>query len=404
VDAGLSQPEVARNAQGGVMVFRREGKTIYSAKVPTQGGVWIEKSTGTKDRTTAREIDAMVLALGPEKSRAWDVLERLTAKPPRLTLALLFDIWQSCDRDLRAVRAKLDDIDLEPMVATWAKELANPARGLAPDTREHYVAAVRLLIPKGTPFLRSDATSILCETWVAEMTCAAGTVRKRVSGASDFFSWLVRRGKLAANPLRDVELPEPGKPRDKWLTTEQIIALADAKAEPYRRLDYYLAATASDLESAILSARRGDIDLTRWTARVHGTKSGNRTRTVVVPTWARDEIRALCAGKLPHAKLFADIPNRWNASDYHRQIVMEIQQAQPWLAGYWLKDHRHSFGVRLAKAGTPMQVIAKLMGNTLQMAVKVYTPYAPSQTEVEHWEALAAAQDAQAKAAGAQSP
>jgi integrase len=137
---------------------------------------------------------------------------------------------------------------------------------------------------------------------------------------------------------------------------------------------------------------------------VHGTKSGNRTRTVVIPTWARDEFKALCAGKLPHARLFADIPSRWNASDYHRDTVVRLTPTHPWLAGYWLKDHRHSFGVRLAKAGTPMQVIATLMGNTLQMAVKVYTPYAPSQTEVEHWERLAAAQDAQAKAAGTQTP
>jgi integrase len=386
-----------------MMVYRRKGKTVYSIKLPLRDGGWIERSTGTKDRLLARDMAAMITTLGPHKLRAWDVLEPVTGGA--ITLATLHDLWVELRGDLASVRARLDDVDLEPLVATWAKELRNPARGIKPDTADHYVSAVRLLVRDGVPFRRSTLTQARCEEWLAEMTCAPGTIRKRAAGLSDWCGWLVSRGKLPRNPMRDVALPAPGKPRDRWLTTAQVVILADAKPEPYRTLDYLLAGTASDLTTA-LGLTRADVDLPAMTVRLRGTKAHTRDRVAVVASFAHAALRAACTGLLPTARLFAAIPNRWDAADVHRETCAALADQHPWVVGYWLKDHRHTWAVRMAKSGAPMRLISEGLGHANeQLATQVYARYLPTSDERAKWETIAAAQDsAAAKQAGSQSP
>jgi integrase len=371
-----------------MMVFRRQGRTVYVLEIPTRTGSWVERTTGTRDRATAREMERAVTTLA--EKRAWDVLRRITDTPSTLDVPRLYDLWRECAADLTLLRARLDDIDLAALVPEWERYLRSAKRDVAPDTADHYVSAVRGLIPDGASLLRSHWTADLLEEHFASMECSSSTVRKRGAGIRDFDAWLVMKKVLARPVAALVSLPAQAAPRDRWLTPEQVCALADAKPEPYRTLDYLLAGSAADLTSA-LEITRADVDLVSpvVTVRVRGTKTHNRDRRVVLSSYCVPAIRAACAGLMPTAVLVPGV-NRWTASDVNRATCSRLGGD---FTGYWLRDHRHTWAVRMAKTGAPLQLIAEGLGNTLQMIEKVYSPYRPTSQERAAWERIADAQD-----------
>ena len=93
--------------------------------------------------------------------------------------------------------------------------------------------------------------------------------------------------------------------------------------------------------------------------------------------------------KLPSAPLFVGM-DRWRAADAHRKACAHIG-----LTGYWLRDARHSYGVRLAQAGMPMAQIAECLGHAnAQLVSTVYTLHAPAVSDMLAWEANAQRRDA----------
>lgn len=97
-----------------------------------------------------------------------------------------------------------------------------------------------------------------------------------------------------------------------------------------------------------------------------------------------------CTDLLPGAPLFPGI-NRYTASDKHRAACKAIA-----LEDYRLKDQRHSYAVRAARAGTPAELIGRQLGHANAILVlKVYGRFMPSQQERDRWEQVAAAQDAE---------
>jgi integrase len=351
------------------------------------------RSCGTTDARTARAIQAMLDALGPTGARAWELLARVTGG--EVTLIALFDRYQECGRDVAKLRASLDDVDLVPYIQTWANALHSPARGLARDSALHYISATRDLIPSHRPLLRSQFTAAYCSAWVSQMQCSPGTIRKRVVGARDFANWLVSSGVLSASPLSSIQLPPPGRPRTRWLTTAQLLQLASTKTPAYRDLDLVLGATAMDLSTA-LSVIRADVDLDAMSIRARGTKSHTRDRVVLVASFAHEALQARCESLHQNLRVFHDIPDRWTAADAHRRAVAELVAAgETWIDGYWLRDHRHSWAVRMARVGTPFRIIAEGLGHANEVLVaRIYARYQPTAEERQKWERLAAVSDA----------
>ena len=120
------------------MVYHRQGRPTYYLKLPTRTG-WIQRSTGTSDRATAKAIERMLVDLGPKGKRAWDLLDDVAAD--RLTLGELFDAWSN--DDLAGLRARRVDVDLSGEVAGWQGWLRDR---VAPETGSHYLAHLRTLM------------------------------------------------------------------------------------------------------------------------------------------------------------------------------------------------------------------------------------------------------------------
>lgn len=380
--------------------FRPKGRRVHQLKIGTRDGAWIMRTSGTRDANTAKKMQRMVDELGPRGARAWDVVDRLEAKT--LDVAALWDLWVEHDKDLGRVRAHLDDIDLEPWVATWETAISGPSGGIAADTAEHYVSAVRLLLKDKEPFKRSALTEARLRTWLDEMTdVEPATVRKRGQGMRRFTSFLVGRHVLADDPMRDVTLPPAGKPRVHYLETVDAKRLADAQPAPYTAFAALLAGSGIEV-SVALTLRRRDVDEKHREIRAPGTKTYSRDRIVRVAEWAWAYVVPLLEQRHPDARLFDTIPHRWAPQDVHDDAVNALlAKGHAIYAGYTMRDHRHTYAVRAIRAGTPAELVARQLGHVNAVLVhRVYGRFSPNQDERDKWEQIAAAQDAEAAKAG----
>ncbi|HEV2083445.1 MAG TPA: hypothetical protein VGR09_00060, partial [Gemmatimonadales bacterium] len=119
-----------------------------------------------------------------------------------------------------------------------------------------------------------------------------------------------------------------------------------------------------------------------------GTKTYCRERTVRVAEWAWPFVEGALTGKLPDALLFPGM-KRNAASWQHRRVTKLLG-----LPGLQLRDSRHSWAVRAAKAGTPAEIIARQLGHVdASMVLRIYGRFMPSQHDRDRWERIATLQD-----------
>lgn len=352
---------------------------------------WLRRATGTRDRVTAKRMEAMLRELGPQGKRRRDLTDPIVAR--RMTVGELFDYYP--DR-LDVLLARLSDIDIEPMVATFTTWLKGK---VADDTAQHYAHHVRTLLEEGKPFRRSRLTTAALSEWLADIgeQYQSGTVRKYAAAMSRFAGFLKERDVLKTNPMRDVELPPAGKPRDRYLDPADAIRLAEAQPSPYREFSAILAGTGCDVSSALPpNMRKADVNVEHREIFVRGTKNQHRERWVRVADWAWPYVERVLEGCLTDdTPLMQGIPDRWVARDYHEAAIAKlVAEGHTQFAGYWMRDARHTFGVRLAKAGASLQTIADQLGhaNTV-MASKIYTKYQPSRGDRAEAEGKAIARD-----------
>lgn len=391
--------------------FKPARRSVFSTKVPRRDGTWVKRSTKTRDRVTAKKIDRMVEQLGPEGKHAWEILEAVTSTPPRWTLSALWRRWcvvpprvdeatgepiePSVDERIKALRAQLQETDLEPLIEDFYKVMIGPAGGIAPDTAAHYRAAIRTLIPKGTPFYKSQLTPVALQKWIEGMEkVAPATVRKRGDGMRRFTTWLKGRGILDHDPMRDVQLPAAGGARVLFLDTKDAQRLADAQPGQYRRYSALLAGTGIEV-SVALQLRKRDVDEKHREIRAAGTKTHARDRIVRVAEWAWPYVAEAIKGKTPDALLFDAIPHRWAAQEEHQNAVDAlIEKKFTIYDGYTMRDHRHTWAVRAVRSGWPIEAVARQLGHVNGvLALKVYGRFQPTQQEREKWERMATERD-----------
>lgn len=376
--------------------FLKSGRKIRTIKVPDGKGKWFDRSAKTGDKELVKAYQQMVDELGPRGKDAQSILDTLIAR--QYTFPELYKLWLSSRRNVRRLKAKLNDVDVSLELEAWEKWLLSRASGISADTAAHYVKHVRSGIPKGKPFLRSQFTSERIQKMLDKMdTSAPATVRKAGAAFGNAANFLRKRGVIKAKVMNEVDLPKAADPRELWLETADALRLAEKQDEPYRTLSALMAGSGVEV-SAALRMRRRDVDVKNREIQAPGTKNYNRNRFVRVADWAWPFLEARLKGLLPDARIFDEIPNRWKAGDVHRAAIEKLVKEFPIFKGYTMRDSRHTYCVRAIKAGTPYELVAKQLGHKdTTMVIKVYGKYAPRQDERAKWERIAAAQDAERK-------
>lgn len=406
-----------------MMAFRQMGKNgkrrrFFDTKVPTESGAWVKRPTGTMDKHTARKIDEMIAALGPAGHHAWDILSLVTAPKAKMRLSEMYAVWSRTphrgkDRNGKViaptaadrvahVRASLASTDLEPMVEKFETAMKGP-QGVSEDSAAHYVSAVRLLIKKEEVFPSSRLTEAELRDWLDEMDdVEPGTVRKRGMGMRRFISWLRDRGIITHDPMAEIRLPSQGDPLCHYIDLPDVERLAEASHGQMRHLELVLPGTAMEV-SVALAVRVRDVSKLERDIRAAGTKTHTRDRVVRVADFAWDAVLELMKGKTPDSLLFDQIPHRFAARDAHAEtrkaLVEKGFKVYAVMAGgvahdYTLRDHRHSWAVRYARAGVPLDAIAKQLGHKdTSLVSKVYGRFVPKKEERDLYERMATARD-----------
>lgn len=358
------------------MVWRHRGKAGFYGKLPTRTG-WKDLWLGSADRDTAEAIQRMLDEL--RHQRRWDLLEAIG---PRLKVGRLYDAYQQGTLD--ALMVEMQDLDLAPKVMDWQRAIATTTH---PQTASQYLAQVRSLIPEGQPYFRSQATPEAVARWLYGLPVQTSTMRRYFAAAQSFFKYLVRVKLIPASPLRDLERPKDSKARVMWLPTSEAKRVLDAAYQPYRSFFGLLYGTGIEV-SVGCHLRVRDVDVKAREIFAPGTKTHCRERTVRIAEWAWPYVEPVLADKLPDALLFPGM-RRGAASWQHRRVCAVLG-----FKGYQLRDSRHSWAVRAAKAGTPAEIIARQLGHVDAVMVhRIYGRFMPSQHDRDKWERIAALQD-----------
>ena len=193
-------------------------------------------------------MERMLVVLGPQGRRAWDLLEKVV--DGSLSLGALYDAYTN--NDLDGLRARLEDAGLAHEVDGWQAWLIDRVNA---DTRSHYLAHLRTLIPADKPYPRSQLTAPVVAKWLATRTgltqkrkpAASGsrraedrpgrlisgaTKRKYLAAVQSFATYLVEVGVLTSNPVRDVQAPPPSKPRVVEIPLADVLRIVENAPRP----------------------------------------------------------------------------------------------------------------------------------------------------------------------------
>lgn len=311
----------------------------FMLRVSNKAGDSVRVSTGTTSEEVAKAVRKMVREL--RALREWKILDGIVAK--QIKLPDVYDAFLS--GNLEEITDALDDIDIEPLVAEWAKH-----------ANEKYVKQVRRLIPEGQRFPASRFRRKTISVFLAGLPVSGSTRNRYKAALSVFAKWLVEREVIETNPVRDVKSAKPNPSRMVWLSWKQARQLIGALPKPYRALEALMAGTGLEW-SAIANTKRSDVDVEARKIHAQGTKNTHRNRVVrVTEDWAWNEFYPHLKTLTPNAPLF-EVSQDY-ALDVHQAASKDVG-----LQASTLHDWRHTYAVNWLKAGGKPAPLKRQLGH-----------------------------------------
>lgn len=305
---------------------KHRGKFSLVYTDPQRGRVRI--ATGTADRGEAEAI-------------ARNLWRRLNAAPSDRVA----DLWTAYASDRKLAAVRTDRFD-----SIW--------KALAP----HFGHRI------GTAITRDD-----CRAYAKtrkRQGMADSTVRTELE-----FLRACLRFKYGKDAPR-VELPPASKPRDRYLTKDELRTLLEHIETPHVRLFVILAVTTGARMSAILDLSWERVDLKRGTVDYQpaGRHVTNKRRTVV-------PLNPLALEAMQEAERAALTDHVIEYGGSKIKSVKKAIASAGRRAGVPVSPHvfRHTAGVWMAEADVPMQKIAQYLGHTSErVTFATYARYSPS--------------------------
>lgn len=323
--------------------IRREQDGIWYELRPNPAGVfyihWSENRRSKRQSTGAKEMGAASAFLDE-----WLRLARTETEPEALTCR---DLW-SAKYGLETQRTRFAWANLEPTFGDLRPIEATQ------DRMNKYAAARKA-------------------GRIGRCPAAQSTIRLELSLLRATWNYAVSRRRIATTDLPVLDpLPDASPPRDRWLRDEEVKRLF-AAAEGRDRIEMFLwlALETGARRTAILELRWEQVD---WeTGVVHYLPPGQaqtKKRRASVP------ISAALRPVLLRAYEERSSPFVLR----HSSSIFDALNATAKVAGVQgVTPHvlRHTAATRMARAGVPLWLIAKVLGNTVEQVEKVYAKHSP---------------------------
>lgn len=182
----------------------------------------------------------------------------------------------------------------------YAHEWLASKHNLKPSTRARYQVVLDTAIAKHADVALGDISRRFVREWIAELSrdLAPASVHKTVGVLRQVLAMAVTDNRLALNPVDGVELPSVTAVEQRFLTLEQLHALADA-ASAHRALVYVLG-TCGLRFGEVAELRWRDVDLENLRLRISrsvtlvdgvfvvGSPKNGKARTVSLPAFVAD--------------------------------------------------------------------------------------------------------------------
>lgn len=262
-------------------------------------------------------------------------------------------------------------------VGEWSQRWLDGQAHLKPSTRERYAGILRAhVVPKWGHTRLSDVSHADVQAWVSTLarTGAPATVRKAHRVLSLVLAMAVADGRLARNPASHVRLPRAVAGDRRYLTHEQVHALADACGPHYRLIVLFLAYTGTRFgEMAALRASR--LDLPRHRALIAesvtlvngdlawGTPKGHERREVPVPRFLSDQLREHVAGLDPEVLVFTGPRGAVLRAQTMQRASFARAAAAIGVPGLHLHELRHTAASLAIASRADVKVVQQMLGH-----------------------------------------
>ncbi len=295
------------------------------------------------------------------------------------------------------------DLENDPAVGPFLKHL-QAERGVSPYTLRNYTHAlvcfcawhkdVRGSAPDWASLNRDDFRAYL--RFLGRQNLGRAAIALRFSAVRALFRYLVRQGKLAASPVRDLPLPKAGRRLPQFLTVEQMVALLQApmqglppdtagegrpsaaRVAAYRDVAILEMGYSCGLRiSELCGLKVEDLDWNEQILRVRG--KGKKERLVPVGQPALTALQ--CYWDLLPCRPAGGDPIFWGRSakaspPSHRIIQLRLKKylaaagLDPSLTPHKL---RHSYATHMLDAGADLRSVQELLGHEHLSTTQVYT-------------------------------
>lgn len=269
----------------------------------------------------------------------------------------------------------------------FSREWLESKHKLKPSTRARYRIVVEGELAKHGRIALGDITRRWVREWVADLSVdlAPASVHKTVGVLRQVLAMAVAENRLAINPVDGVELPTIRAVEQRFLTLEQLHALAGAAGE-HRALVYVLGTCGLRFGEAA-ELRWKDVDLeafklkvTRSVALVDGEfeigpPKGGKGRTVALPAFVADLFPG--AGKKDEL-VFPDsqgghmrgsnVRRRWWAgaiasADIHPKVVRNAAGDDETVYDFKLHELRHTAASLAILSGANIKSVQNMLGH-----------------------------------------
>lgn len=236
-----------------------------------------------------------------------------------------------------------------------------------------------LVLPTFGRFPLSAITTDDVEHWIGALVdqeYAAATIRKAYEILGGVIKSAIRSKRIAFNPASGASLPALDRRERRFLTADEIIALAET-IDPRYRLMVLLGGFAGLRIGEVAALRTSSLGIGMRTVTVRETltevngvvrigppKTRASLRTVALPGMLAAELAIYAAGKAPSDLLFTApkggmiSPNRW------RQRIWKPAAKSMGLGEVTFHALRHSQGALLVEQGEHPLVVARRLGHT----------------------------------------
>ena len=219
------------------------------------------------------------------------------------------------------------------------------------------------------------------------------TVAKCLSALRSLFAFLVREGRMAANPARRVETPRVAARLPSVFSEEEVDRLLDSidltRVGGIRdRALFELVYSAGLRVSEVVGLGLEHLYMKEGHLRVRG--KGDRERLVPLGEQARswleryleEERPSLAGGRLGSPEVFLSV----RGTSLSRKTVWKRFKQHAALAGLGGKVHtlRHSFATHLLNGGADLRSVQELLGHRDIRTTQVYTHIGESQLHAAH--------------------